>query len=137
MMGGVPVSTSRRRSLAWRVAVGVFLLVAVVVVVQASAVLWVVSRGQQGPDGLSATTRAVGERLGPALQADPNLDVAGFLRDAAPTDRLFVIMRGGATFGSPLGRERIDDVATFREASRLIRNGVQRTADASESASAA
>lgn len=104
MTDASPAITSRRRSLAWRVAVGVFLLVAVVVVVQAAAVLWVVSRGQEGPDGLSGTTGAVGARLGPALEADPNLDVAGFLREAAPADRLFVIMRSGATFGSLPGR---------------------------------
>jgi signal transduction histidine kinase len=119
MVAASPVSPSRRRSLAWRVAVGAFLLVTLVVVVQAAAVLWVVSRGQQGPDGLSATTRAVGERLGPALQADPNLDVAGFLRAAAPSDRLFVIMRGGATFGSLPSRELTTQVVAELNRSEL------------------
>jgi signal transduction histidine kinase len=87
------------RSLYWRIATGIVALIAIVLFVQAAALLWLVRRGDPGAERLSMMTRAMGRELGEALTADPNLDVAGFLRDRSPTAPFFTARTNGRVDG--------------------------------------
>jgi signal transduction histidine kinase len=114
-MDGADVSGAGRfRSLYWKILLGLTLLIVVLVLAQAGAVLWLISRGEPGADRLEAVTQAAGWRLGEQLAINPNLDLDRFLREMSPGDRLFVILAdgrvAGADPGASLARMVIDDL---------------------------
>ncbi len=104
----------RFRSLYWKILLGLTLLIAVLVMAQAGAVLWLISRGELGADRLEAVTQAAGWRLGEELAVNPNVDLDRFLHEASPGDLLFAITAdgrvAGADPGASLARMVIDDL---------------------------
>ncbi len=100
-----PARASWFRSLYWRILAGLTLLIAVLVLAQAAAVLWLINRAEQGGDRLSGVTQSTARQLGEALTADPTTDMGAFLEEASPGDRLFVITSDGRVAGADPGAE--------------------------------
>ena len=67
------------KSLYWRVGLGFVLFLALVVSVQAGALVWLTGRVQYGPPSASST-RVIADELSAALGSDPALDIAQFFR---------------------------------------------------------
>jgi signal transduction histidine kinase len=100
------------RSLYWRILLGLTLLIAVLVLAQAGAVLWLLNRGESAADRLSGVTQSAAWQLGQAMTAGAHVDIAAFLKQASPGDRLFVITRDGRVAGANPGAELTGQVIT-------------------------
>jgi signal transduction histidine kinase len=86
------------RSLYWRIAIGFVLALAAMLVVQGMLLVWVLSRSgprQPGDPRRFAQTMAID--LGEALETDPRLDVAAYVREQYSADAYpyFVMLRDG------------------------------------------
>jgi signal transduction histidine kinase len=71
------------RSLYWRIALGIILLLIAVLVAQASVFLWLISRAPEAvpPRALQQSARLVAHELGTALARSPSLDLQRFVDD--------------------------------------------------------
>jgi signal transduction histidine kinase len=91
------------RSLYWRIAIGFILFLASVLVIQGALILWLFERSESvsGPPP-RGFTRSVAADLSAALAADPNLDLARYLRNTYQQRSypLFVLMRDGRLVGT-------------------------------------
>lgn len=112
-IGAPPPSEVRGlHSIYWRMLIGMTLLIAVLVVAQAGAVLWLINRGEQGSDRLSAVTQRAAAHVNESLGRDPSADVLRLLQEISPTDRLFAITIDGRVFGADPGGELAAQVAS-------------------------
>ncbi len=100
------------RSLYWRMLLGMSLLIAVLVIAQAGAVLWLLNRGESGGDDLTGVTGAAAERLTRELASSPAADLRATLRDASAGHRLFAIMADGRVAGAEPGGGLAAQIAT-------------------------
>lgn len=100
------------RSLYWRMLLGMTLLIAVLVIAQAGAVLWLLNRGETGRDDLTVVTRAAAQRLTQTLAAGPGGDLPGVLSEFSGGHRLFVIMADGRVAGAEPGGGLAAQIAT-------------------------
>jgi signal transduction histidine kinase len=95
------------RSLYWRVALGLLALLVATLAVQAAVFLWLAARQAERMPGaaLSETAEAVAAALGERLDAEPALDVGGWLRDkyGATSARIFVRLPGRAPVANQPG----------------------------------
>jgi signal transduction histidine kinase len=87
------------RSLYWRIGLGFVLFLALVVAVQAGALVWLTARVQYGPPSPSAT-RVVADELSAALTTDPKLDIAQFFRQLEERVPMVAVMRDGRVIAS-------------------------------------
>ncbi|HEY7448828.1 MAG TPA: ATP-binding protein [Vicinamibacterales bacterium] len=91
------------RSLYWRIALGFILFLTSVLVIQGALILWLFERSESvsGPPP-RGFTRSVAADLSAALAADPNLDLARYLRDTYQRRSypFFVLMRDGRLAGT-------------------------------------
>ncbi len=101
------------RSLYWRIGLGFVLFLALVVAVQASALLWLTARVQYGPPSL-ASTRVIAEELGEALATDPQLDIAQFFRHQEERVPMLAVMRDGRVVASHGVQPRAEVLADAR-----------------------
>jgi signal transduction histidine kinase len=85
------------RSIYVRIAVGYVLLTALFLVSQFGLFFWFIERNASGRS--PAVTRALADRLGEALAANGQLDLAEFSRSARPGDYIFIIMKDGRVAG--------------------------------------
>lgn len=104
--------TGRLRSLYWRMLLGMIALIAVLVIAQAGAVLWLLNRGEAGSDDLVGATRAAAERVTQALATTPAVDLRTVLRDVSAGHRLFAIMADGRVAGAEPGGGLAAQIAT-------------------------
>lgn len=101
--------TAWHRSLYWRIGVGLVSFLAVVLLVQGFALVWLISRMEVAPGPPSPeVTRLVSRELSEALAATPTLDIEQFLRQqyARP---LVAVMRDGTVISSD-GRTLPDEI---------------------------
>jgi signal transduction histidine kinase len=91
------------RSLYWRIAFGFILFLAGVLAIQGALILWLFERSESvsGPPP-RGFTRSVAADLSAALMADPNLDLARYLRNTYQQRSypFFVLMRDGRIFAT-------------------------------------
>ena len=91
------------RSLYWRIAIGFMLSLAAMLVVQAMLFVWVLSRsGPTLPGEPARFAQTVAVAVSEALESDPQLDVARFIRNQYKRDALpfFVLMKDGRIFSN-------------------------------------
>ena len=74
------------RSLYWRIGLGFVLFLAIIVAVQAAALVWLTSRIEYGPPS-AAATRVLADELSRELTKNPKLDIAAW---TAPASGLFL-----------------------------------------------
>lgn len=98
-------------SIYWRMLAGMTLLIAVLVVAQAGAVLWLINRGEQSSDQLAASTQRAAAHINDALTRDATADVGRLLQDVGG-ERLFVITIDGRSAGVDPGGELTAQVAS-------------------------
>src|SRR5438128_4635957 len=91
--------TAWYRSLYWRIGLGFVLFLALVVAVQAGALVWLTSRVQYGPPSPSAT-RVMADELSAALATNPKLDIAQFFRQQDERVPMVAVMRDGRVISS-------------------------------------
>src|SRR5947207_3973188 len=84
--------TAWYRSLYWRIGLGFVLFLALVVAVQAGALVWLTSRAQYGPPAPSAT-RVIADELSAALATNPKLDIATLCRGQDEAVQLVAVLR--------------------------------------------
>lgn len=114
MMAQQPTLSGVRglRSLYWRMLLGMTMLIAVLVVAQAGAVLWLLNRGETGLDDLTVVTTAAAQRLTEALAVSAGADLSTVLSDVGGSHRLFVIMADGRVSGAEPGGGLAAQIAT-------------------------
>jgi HAMP domain-containing protein len=96
------------RSLYWRIGLGFILFLALVVAVQAGALVWLTSRVQYGPPS-PAAMRVTADELSAALATNPKLDIAQFLRQQDERVPMVAVMDDGRVISSN-GAPPPDDV---------------------------
>jgi signal transduction histidine kinase len=87
------------RSLYWRIGLGFIVFLALVVAVQAGALVWLTSRVQYGPPSPLAT-RVIADELSAALATNPTLDIAQFFRQQDERVPMVAVMRDGRVISS-------------------------------------
>lgn len=100
------------RSLYWRMLLGMTALIAVLVIAQAGAVLWLLNRGEAGSDELAGVTRAAADSMSRTLAATPAADLRTALRGVTAGHRLFAIMADGRVAGAEPGGGLAAQIAT-------------------------
>jgi signal transduction histidine kinase len=100
--------TAWYRSLYWRIGLGFIVFLALVVAVQAGALVWLTSRVQYGPPSPSAT-RVIADELSAALATNSKLDIAQFFREQDERVPMVAVMRDGRVISSN-GAQPPDDV---------------------------
>src|SRR5688572_2391672 len=104
-------TTAWYRSLYWRIGVGLVTFLALVLALQALALVWLISRmdvapGPPPPD----VTRLVSRELNEALETNPALDIEQFLRQQyAGRVAVAAVMRDGRVLSSD-GRDLAEDL---------------------------
>jgi signal transduction histidine kinase len=92
------------RSLYWRIALGIIVLLIAVLVAQAIAFAWLVSRSPEAlpPRALQQSARALAFELETSLAQDPALDLDGFVQDrvAALSRPIVLLWRDGRVFAA-------------------------------------
>ena len=111
------------RSLYWRIAFGFILFLASVLAIQGALILWLFERSESvsGPPP-RGFTRSVAADLSVALVADPNLDLARYLRNTYQQRSypFFVLMRDGRLFATGAAvppAELVDEAREYLERS--------------------
>lgn len=99
-------------SIYWRMLIGMTLLIAVLVVAQAGAVLWLINRGEGVNDRLAPLTQRAATRVNEALSHDRAADIGALLTEVSATDDLFAITVDGRVAGADTGAELATQVAT-------------------------
>src|ERR1700687_1355715 len=114
-------NTAWYRSFYWRIGLGFILFLALVVAVQAGALVWLTSRVQYGPPSPSVT-RVIADELSAALATNPKLDIAQLFRQQDERVPMVAVMRDGRVISSN-GAAPPDDV--LAEAKARLRIGQQ------------
>ena len=109
---GVQSDVRGLRSLYWRMLIGMTMLIAVLVVAQAAAVLWLLNRGEQGADRLAAVTQRAAAHVNEGVSAGRRADIAQLLSQVSGSDRLFAITIDGTVAGAVPSTELATQVAS-------------------------
>jgi len=99
------------RSLYWRIGLGFVLFLAIIVAVQAAALVWLTSRIEYGPPS-AAATRVLADELSRELTKNPKLDIAQFFKQHYEEHvPMVAVMRDGRVVASN-GVAPDDDLVT-------------------------